>query len=170
MKVLNGLSAIAVLTSLYLLFWLLLSGNVRPDEVSLGVIASLILAFFTRDIVFKGRPELNLRRLIEGMKYVAYYFTVAEYLAHKDVIYRILHPRMPINPGIVKVPCTCKTDFGLTAVACSITNTPGTVSVETDTGRGVIYVNWINVTSMDLKACYESINKAFDEKLLKVFG
>lgn len=166
----SKLLAITALTPFYLLFWLLLSGNARPDEVAVGLVASLILAVFTCDIVFKGRPELSVHRVVEGIKYAAYYFTVAEYRAHKDVIFRILHPKMPVNPGIVKVPCRCRTDFGLTAVACSITNTPGTVSVEASVERGVIYVNWINVTSTDLQVCYESINKDFDEKLLKVFG
>ena len=87
-----------------------------------------------------------------------------------DVIYRILHPTMPIRPGIVSMPYEVKTDFGLTALACSITNTPGTVSVDVDESKRKLFVHWINVVSPEELACYSEVARAFDQRLKGVFG
>ena len=47
---------------------------------------------------------------------------------------RILHPRLPIAPRVIRVESSQKTHLGQVIYANSITLTPGTVSVETDEG------------------------------------
>ncbi|MHC4194088.1 MAG: Na+/H+ antiporter subunit E, partial [Planctomycetota bacterium] len=63
---------------------------------------------------------------------VFFYYVI---VANLDVVYRALHPKMPINPGIVKIKTVLKTESGITALANSITLTPGTLTVDlTDDG------------------------------------
>jgi len=64
-------------------------------------------------------------------------------LANLDVAFRVLHPKIPIRPGIVKVKPGIKSDMGKLLLANSITLTPGTLSM--DYIGDDLYIHWINV-------------------------
>lgn len=170
----SGLGKFLLLTIFLFFIWILLSGVYTPrrwDEILTGLIASAIISAFTSQLLIKcpASRALNPLRWIRGIAYLIYYFLYAEVRSHLDVIYRILHPAMPIRPGIVSVPCELKTDFGLAAVACSITNTPGTVVVDVDERERKFFVHWINVTSQDEQTCRSEISKPFEDRLRRVF-
>jgi len=164
-----------IITTVFLLFvWMLMSGVTdigRWDEWSIGIAASAIVAALTSTMLIQGQAKeiMNVRRWIRAIAYIPFY-THAEIKSHIDVIKRILNPAMPINPGIVSVPYEVDTDFGITAVAGSITNTPGTVTMEVDQERKRFYVHWIDVTSPDEKVCYQQVAEAFDIRLKRIFG
>ena len=86
--------------------------------------------------------------------------------ANLDVVYRVVHPKMPIRPGIVKVKTTLKTHTAMTALCNSITLTPGTLSVDLDHESGYIYIHWINVQAEDIQKATELVVGRF-EKILK---
>jgi len=167
----KALSFIAAFLLLFVVY-LIASASVSAMDLILGSICSAILALLTSTILIEKNPKkaFNIVRWAWAVFYFFYYFLVAEVRAHSDVIKRILHPKMPINPGIVRVPYTLESDYGRTAVACSITNTPGTVVVDiSEDGEKRYYVHWINVKSTDEKACYEAISKDFEKYLRRVF-
>jgi multicomponent Na+:H+ antiporter subunit E len=76
---------------------------------------------------------------------------------------------MPIKPGIVRVPINSKSEYAITLIAISITNTPGTVVVDVDKERGILYVNWIYVISENPDVTYREIAEVFDRYALKIF-
>ena len=84
-----------------------------------------------------------------------------------DVAYRVLHPDMPIRPGIVKVRTTLKSEIAKTFLANSITLTPGTLSVDID-GQD-LYVHWINVRGEDPEEHTAEIVKPFEGLLRRIF-
>ena len=88
--------------------------------------------------------------------------------ANLDVVYRALHPAMPIKPGIVKIKTSLKTDSGITALANSITLTPGTLTVDL-TDDGFLYVHWINVKSTDVEQATRLIAQRFEWFLKRIF-
>ena len=146
--------------------------NWIPDwqHIAVGLFVSAFVAYLTGDL-FIQRPHL----LRHPLRY--WYFTT-QYLpiflwecfkANLDVAYRVLHPRLPINPGIVKVKTTLKSDTALTFLANSITLTPGTLSVDIDTDNGVLYVHWINVKAKDVEAATKIIVERFEGILRKIF-
>lgn len=89
-------------------------------------------------------------------------------LANLDVAYRVLHPNLPIRPGIVKVKTRLRSKSGLTVLANSITLTPGTMSVEIDP-EGYIYVHWIYVKDPDIEKATEIIVRRFEKILERIF-
>jgi Multisubunit Na+/H+ antiporter, MnhE subunit len=103
------------------------------------------------------------------VRYAIRYFIIDETLAHVDVIKRILHPRVPVNPAIVKVPYYAETDYAKTCIACSITNTPGTVVVEIDENEKVFYVHWINAKTLEPEKAREYISKVFEKYSKNIF-
>ena len=89
-------------------------------------------------------------------------------VANLDVAYRVLHPNLPIKPGIVKVKTKLRSKSGLSALANSITLTPGTMSVEIDP-EGYLYVHWIYVRSDDIEKATEIIVRRFEKILKRIF-
>lgn len=159
-----------ILFVLAFFMWLLLSWPPDWQHVAVGIFVALFVAFMTGDL-FISRPQL----LKHPLRYW-YFFTVYLPLflwecfkANIDVAYRVLHPALPINPGIVKVKTSLRTDTALTFLANSITLTPGTLSVDIDAQSGFLYVHWINVQSKDMKAATEIIVGRFEHVLKKVF-
>jgi multicomponent Na+:H+ antiporter subunit E len=99
------------------------------------------------------------------------YVFVFSYYAIKggvDVAWRVLHPAMPINPGIVKVRSVLKTDTGRTMLANSITLTPGTLTIDVS-DDGVFYIHWLNVLSVDEEAAAEQILRRFEWFIQRIF-
>ncbi len=152
--------------------WFLLVGVVRLDELIVGFVASLMVAIFTSNLMIYGslKEKFNFKKWFWILFYFLYYWFYAEVKAHMDVIKRILHPKMPIKPGIVEVPYTMKTDCGIVCVANSITNTPGTVTVEVDGNKKCYYVHWIWVVSPQPEVCYKEIISGFEKYTRRFFG
>ncbi len=87
--------------------------------------------------------------------------------ANFDVAYRVLHPAMPIKPGIVKVKLGLQSDFARTMLANSITMTPGTIAV--DIVGDDLFVHWIYVSSEDPEVYSQKIAGKFEKYIKKIF-
>ena len=85
-----------------------------------------------------------------------------------DVAFRVLHPRLPINPGIVKVKTTLDSPLGRFILANAITLTPGTLTV--DTRGDTFFIHWINISATDSKAATKAIVGKFEKYLGVMFG
>lgn len=150
--------------------WTLLNWVPDWQHILVGIFAALLVAFITGDL-FVQRPS-NLAHPRRYFYFVFYYLPVFLWemvKANIDVAYRVAHPALPINPGIVKVKTKLKSDTALTFLANSITLTPGTLSVDIDRQSGVIYVHWINVKSKDTDAATKIIAERFEKILRKIF-
>jgi multicomponent Na+:H+ antiporter subunit E len=151
--------------------WILLTTSLDPQELLAGVVIAALVAILSRGVLFehgmKGASEPN--RFLYALMYLPAYIW-AEVKAHAQVMYLIIHPRMPIRPGIVKVPTDLVTDFGITGLANAITMTPGTLTVEVVEEKPSLFVHWIAVESDEPEKAREEIGKPFERYLEKVFG
>ncbi len=165
-KILKIIATAAVLFIVYLIA----SASIAYRDIVYGIIFSVAVALITADLLIsKATKPYNVIRWFWAIAYAIYYLTVAEFRAHSDVIKRILHPDMPIRPGIVRVPYHVETDYATVTIANSITNTPGTVVVDLDTKRKYFYVHWINVKAPDEKTTFENISKDFEYFAKRIF-
>jgi len=158
-----------ILFILGLTVWLFLSWPPDWQHLLIGILVASFVSFMTGDIFVK-RPHV--------FKHPARYFWFLYYIpvfiwecikANIDVAYRVGHPDLPINPGIVKVKTTLKSDTGLTFLANSITLTPGTMSVDIDQQNGFLYIHWIDVKDRDIQKATEIIVEKFEGILKKIF-
>ena len=78
---------------------------------------------------------------------------------------------MPIKPGIVKIKTILRTDSAITALANSITLTPGTLTVDLVRSEEdcFLYIHWINIKSDDIEQATKFIAKRFEWFLKKIF-
>jgi len=151
-----------------LVVWLLLTWSLDTQMLIAGVIASIIVVVLFHEIMPKEHKVfISPVRMFWLLLYVPVFFYYM-LIANFDVVYRALHPKMPIKPGIVKIKTKLKTDSGITALANSITLTPGTLTVDL-TDDGFLYVHWINVKSDDVEQATKFVAKRFEWFLEKIF-
>ncbi|AEC50962.1 putative monovalent cation/H+ antiporter subunit E [Pyrococcus sp. NA2] len=147
------------------IIWLFLTASLDPQELAMGLIFSAIVAAFTYEIfTTRGLSNLHPRRVAYAIAYVPY-FLWAMIKANLDVAYRVLHPKRPINPGIVECKTTLRNEVGKLALANSITLTPGTITLDIDGDR--YFIHWIDVKDKSVEGASEHITRPF-EKFLKV--
>jgi multicomponent Na+:H+ antiporter subunit E len=151
---------------LSLIFWLLLTFKLTVPNIIVGSVASLICSlFFGRFFV------TNVYKLLQPKRYFWFviYLTVFVWeciKANFDVAYRVLHPAMPIRPGIVKVRTTLKSDMAKMLLANSITMTPGTITV--DIIDDWLYIHWIYIRSEDPEVYTKIITGAFEKYIKRI--
>lgn len=151
------------------IMWCLFNWPVDLTHIILGIIVSLIITMITGDL-FVQRPHL----LLHWKRYLWFLYYIPLFLweclkANIDVAYRVIHPKLLINPGIVKVKTTLKSDTGLTFLANTITLTPGTMSVDIDRENGFLYIHWINVQAQDIEKATQIIVEKFEKILKRIF-
>ena len=108
--------------------WLLFSGHYTPLVVALGVLSCglvVVIAGRMGVIDAEGHPIEHARR---SFGYLPWLFKeIAK--ANLSVARRILNPRLPINPRLIRVSTSQRSELGRVIYANSITLTPGTVSI-----------------------------------------
>jgi len=120
-------------------FWILLSGYFDFMHLFLGVISSLFVSFTSHSLLI---GDSNIR---EGFKKIIRFFKYLPWLlyqillANLDVVYRTLHPGMPIAPRIIKFKTNLETDLAKVILANSITLTPGTVTIDIKEGEFFVH-------------------------------
>jgi multicomponent Na+:H+ antiporter subunit E len=154
---------------LALLVWSFLTWPPDMQHIIVGILISAFVSFVIGDMFVK-RPHM----FKSPSRYLWFLYYVPLFIwecikANIDVAYRVLHPDLPINPGIVKVKTDLKSDTALTFLANSITLTPGTMSVDIDQEKGFLYIHWIDVKAKDIQKASEIIVKTFEDVLKRIF-
>jgi len=122
------------------LFWILLSGIFDGFHLISGAICCAIVALISHDLLVKGGAEKMVQKSLRLFRYIPWEFWQIV-LANIDVAYRVLHPKMPINPCVIEFETPLRSDFALVTLANSITLTPGTITilVDPETGKFVVH-------------------------------
>ena len=173
---------------LLLLTWLLLTWPFawgeegfacETQDVGMGVLVALLCTLVMRSArgeaiqgcgLCPGGARVCLLCPVRLLWLAAYLVVLAYYVvqANFDVAYRVLHPDMPICPGIVKIRTKLKSRTAIAALANSITLTPGTLTVNVN-ADGILYVHWICVGATDPEEAAKQIIGRFEWFLAKIF-
>lgn len=122
------------------------------DEAIVGVVVSAALSFFLVKFV---DYKIDWLLPVKFVKFLFIYIPVFIWklvLANLDVARRVISPKIPLNPGIVKVKTDLKGDFGKLTLANSITLTPGTLSID-------VIDDYLYIHTVDVKGATEEENK-----------
>ncbi|MFP4621542.1 MAG: Na+/H+ antiporter subunit E, partial [Bacteroidales bacterium] len=139
--------------------------SVEKQELISGIIVSLILSLaLHRNYQRIGLPNITLKKIVFILAYIVVLFKEI-ILANLDVAYRVIHPKMPIKPGIVIIKTDLKQDLAKMILANSITLTPGTFTLDIEGDR--LLIHWINVRTDNIDEATRLIGGRF-EKYLKV--
>ena len=124
-----------------LLLWLLLAGNLNPQELLAGVLVSgvVTLLFGSRFSIFTGF-RFSWLAPVYILQYLGDFF-LALIVANFELARRILTPSLPIRPEMVELQTNLKSPLGKMLLANTITLTPGTLTV--DVIGDVLLVHWV---------------------------
>lgn len=145
--------------------WCVLSGKFDAFHLTLGVISSAIVAFFSGDLLFS--PSVPRMRPIVVLRFIAYipWLVYQIFLSGLHLMYLTFHPRMLelIDPHIVRFRSKLKSEIALITFANSITLTPGTITVYVNPHRN-FRVHAIDRTSGD------PLPGEMEERISRTFG
>ncbi len=150
-----------------MLFWILLT-SLDFQEIIAGVITSLLIVLLT----FKMEPifadiKITPKSIVFSVIYI-FVFIRELIISNIDVARKVIDPKLPIKPGIVKVRTKLKSKIGKTILANSITLTPGTMTTEI---KGeYLYIHWIEIKEDNLEGATHAIVQTFEKYLEVIFG
>lgn len=152
--------------------WILLTWSFRIQELAAGVLVSLGAAlfssrFFIHENAFRFLNPVNL------LKLAAFALVLLKEIvkANIDMAGRVLGGCRKVNPGIVRIPTSMQSDYGLALLANCITLTPGTITMDVaeEDGQNYYYVHWIDVTETDRTAAGDVIKSNLEKGARRVF-
>lgn len=119
-------------------FWMGNSGHYTPLMLGFAALSAgltLVLSARLKVIDREGAPYVRLAG------FVAYYPWLFWEIVKSNVVVikACLRADLDINPALVKVKTTCKTDLAKVTFANSITLTPGTVTVEIEGDKLLVH-------------------------------
>ncbi len=118
--------------------WLLLSGIFETLLIALGVGSCLLVLFIARrmDVIDREGHPIHL-----GWRVVLYWVWLGWEIvkANIDVARRVIDPKLPIHPVLIRLKTSQKSELGQVIYANSITLTPGTVSVQVSGGSILVH-------------------------------
>jgi len=151
-----------------LIIWLALTSSFHWQEFSVGILLSLILSLIlSKNYLKLGLPPISLKRIAFSIAFTIVLF-IEIVKANLDVAYRVIHPKMPIKPGIVVIKTTLKQDIAKMILANSITLTPGTFTL--DILGDTLLIHWINVQSENMDEATKIIGERFEKYLRVIFS
>lgn len=157
-----------ILTFLFLmLFWLVLTLNFQITSILIGMGTSFLISLLTYNFFIQDDEGIN-SRFIRTIFYLFLYIFVLLYemfLASLDMLYRII--TVDINPEIVMVKSSIKSDLGILLLANSITLTPGTITVDIE--GEYIYTHWLYARTTNFGHASEIIKGRFEQWLGRIF-
>lgn len=150
-----------------LIFWLLLTFNLTTANIIVGIVTALVTSF-----IFGRYFTTSTSKLLQPQRYLWFFTYLIIFIweclkANIQVAYLVLHPAMPIKPGIVKIKTDLKTDIAKTTLANSITMTPGTITV--DIIDDYIYVHWIYISTDNPEEYSQKVSGRFEKYIKKIF-
>ena len=147
------------------IFWLILSGIPTIGMIALGVLSSLLIIFLINkmDIIDHETSLLNFKPI----RLLIYFFWLIKemLLANILVCYYIISPKAKINPSVIKVKASQKSEVGKVLYANSITFTPGTVTIDVNGDDLVVHVLAEPFKNSILKNTMDSMVKSTESEI-----
>ena len=153
-----------LLAAALLAMWLLLNESVAPGAIVLGGVLALGAS---RALGALGPPRARFRRPRTALR-LALVVLVEIVRSNKAVAGIILRPgTRGRTSGFVRIPLDMRDPYGLAALACIVTATPGTLWVEYDSARGTMLLHVLDL--VDEETWVRTIKDRYERRLMEIF-
>jgi multicomponent Na+:H+ antiporter subunit E len=138
---------LALQFTLLFAFWLILSGKLEVMYLIFGVASAVLVTFVTQDLLEpeERQQKKTLSTSASPLKTVWRLFSYFVWLvreiiqANLQVAYLVIHPKLPIDPGLLRFRTRLQSRAGHILLANSITLTPGTITVDLTEGTYLVH-------------------------------
>jgi len=149
--------------------WFALTGAANYQEIILGIVIAILISLVAGQFLITTEKSRHpIRRFFFFILYI-FKFVWEMIKANIEVAYLVIHPLVPIKPGIVKIKTKLTKDSSITVLSNSITLTPGTLTVDVNKDKQELYVHWIKVKSTDIDEATKEVAHRFEKLLTEVF-
>lgn len=110
-------------------------------ELLIGLAVGMSISYASRGLY---TSHSGLRHSVYALPYVFLYiaaFLKEVIVANVEVAYRVLAPSLPIRPAVIVFPLRVRSDVAITAIANSISLTPGTLTMDYDEAENALFVH-----------------------------
>jgi multicomponent Na+:H+ antiporter subunit E len=146
------------------LAWAGMTENFAPANLLSGFLLGLLVLFFARRVVGTPNYLIKVRQVI-GLSLFMIWELI---LANLRVAYEVLTPNYNMRPGVIAIPLEVKSDAEITLLACLITLTPGTLSLDVAADRSVLYIHIMYIDHDDLNVVRRRIKDGYERRVLEV--
>lgn len=121
----------ALLFVVLLVTWLLWSGLFKPLIIGLGIVSCLLCVLLTHRMRRHGPEVFELATQLRAAAYLPWLLKEIA-ITSWNVMRIVLNPRLPIDPVVMHLRRSQRTELGRVIYANSITLTPGTLTMDED--------------------------------------
>lgn len=148
-----------------LVLWLLLNQSLSLGHLLLGSLAALVGAW---TLVALDVPKAHVRRLGAICRLTA--LVVTDIVRSNIAVARIIlgSQRRRLTSGLVEIPLELRSPYGLAALACIITSTPGTLWVDFDMASGTLTIHVLDL--IDKTYWIRTVKARYERLLLEILA
>ena len=146
---------------LYIL-WIAMAG-VSIEELIAGALVALVVSYVIRNM---SVYDYSANIIMATVKFIFMYLPLFIWkliLANVALAKIVLDPKLPINPGFVRIKTGLSGDVSKLILANSITLTPGTLSVDVEEDE--VLIHWVDVKGTTPDDHFREISKDFEKAL-----
>ncbi|MGH7846072.1 MAG: Na+/H+ antiporter subunit E [Candidatus Binatia bacterium] len=137
---------LALQFSILFAFWLILSGKLELKYLIFGLASAGMVTFVTQDLLepkkSNRRTPSSVASLFQaGWRLFSYFVWLIYEIVKSNiqVAYIVLHPKLPVHPGLLRFRTRLRSPIGQVILANSITLTPGTITVDLSEGTYLVH-------------------------------
>lgn len=97
-----------------------------------------------------------------------FYFLMKVFMANIKIAYDILTPEYKMSPTVVAYPLTVKSDVQITFLACVVTLTPGSLSLDVSEDKKLLYIHALYLRNNDAEAFKNELKNGFERRILEL--
>ena len=139
--------------------WVVLSESFEPVHLVLGCVVSLAVALLNTPA--SRSPFLGIRW--SGLLTYLPWLLVRILRSGTHLSLLILHPRLPIDPKLIRYQTELQHDAGIVLLGNSVTLTPGTITADVNSSELVVH-------AMDDAAADDLTSLRMERKIATAFG
>jgi multicomponent Na+:H+ antiporter subunit E len=144
------------------LVWAALMGSTSPVVFATGFVLGYIILSWLRPLP----DSASYARKLPSSIGLAAFFAWELMASTLRVAWDVVTPQRLRRPGIVAVPLDARTDAEITLLACLVTLTPGSLSLDVSEDRTRLYVHAMFVD--DPQAIRDHIKTGFERRILEI--
>lgn len=143
------------------IIWMFLQNSYTGSSFLIGyVLGIVILLVMRRFLTF----DFYMKRVWAIFKLIILFIREMT-LANIDMVKIVLGPKDTIKPGIIAMPTNLETQWEITLLACLISLTPGTISMDFSDDNKIIYIHAVN--SEDKEEVIKNIRENFEQTIME---
>ncbi len=155
--------AFQIMLNFFIAFlWMFLTMSFNASTFIVGFLLGALMLWITKGF-FPGRFYMN--RVWSVIKLILLFFKEL-FMANIQVLFLIVHPKMPIKPAIFALPTVLEKDWEITLLSNLITLTPGTLVIDVSEDSKTLYIHALDYGDAD--DAINSIKNTFEKAIQEV--